>query len=184
MGLFDWFRHKDDRNIEYAKALTVQERQINHGTEQIEYQQLLGVKDKIIHDEGADAIYDSEIFFSGVSQDSEGNNVVTATGSDYAGQARRLFLSSKLGLGNIDAKTAKLQILYMEREFRNMQMMAKDYMYQLGIGSRYIAQQLHVTQNIMGSIEGKQQRNLLLTGASITRVEAGEIPKRRSSAIL
>ena len=183
MGFFDLFRHKDDRNIEFAKALTVQERQMNHGVEQTEFSQLLGVKDKIIHDEGADAIYDSEIFFSKVTKNKEGGLTVSPTGPDYAGQARRLLLSSKLGLGNIDKKTAKLQILYARREFRNMQMMSKEYMYELGIGSRYVAQELHLTQNIMGSIEGRQQRNLL-TNVGVTRVEAGEIPKRKGNSII
>lgn len=183
MGIMDFFRRKDDEIVQYARAVAAHESQRNRGSDELEKELNLGIKENIIHDKGAESIYDSELWNYARQTDEQGNSVIKPIGPDYSGQARRLLLSPKLGLGNIDKKNAELITLYAKRELINMEMSSEEYEYHQGIHSRYIAQYVHAMMSIAGSIDGKQQRNLLIT-PHVTRVEAGEISKKKEGSII
>lgn len=178
MGILDLFRKKDSVNVELARTLAYAKAQQHGGTDELDKQLSLGVKDAVIKDKGAEAIYDSETYDYILEQNEQGGLVTKPVGPNYAGQAMRLFLSPKLGLGNIDKKEARHEMLLAEREAINMEMNSNEFDFHLGIGSRFVAQLVHIRQGILGSIEGKTMRNLLIT-PQVTRVEAGEISKKK-----
>ena len=169
-------------NLEYARTVAYAQSQVNRGQEELEKEMNLGVKDSVIRDKGAEAIYDSETYDYQIGKDKEGSPELNPIGPNYNGQAMRLFLSPKLGLGFIDAKEARREILLASREIINIEMNCDEHDYHLGMGSRFTAQEIHMRQGIIGSIEGKTARNLLIT-PHVTRVEAGEIPKKGNSII-
>ena len=183
MGIMDLFKRKNNANVDYARSLAIAQSQINRGTEQLEMELNLGVKDAIIRDKGAEAIYDSETYNYQIERNEKGDPTLSPMGPNYNGQALRLLLSSKLSLGFIDAKEARRELLLGEREFINIEMNCEEHDYHLGMGSRFTAQNIHMRQGILGSVEGKTARNLLIT-PHVTRVEAGEIPKKKGASIL
>lgn len=169
--------------MELARTLAYAQAQQRGGTDELDKQLSLGVKDAVIKDKGAEAMFDSETFDYILEKTSEGKWETKPVGPNYGGQAMRLFLSPKLGLGNIDKKEARHEILLAEREAINMEMNCNEYDFHLGIGSRFVAQIVHIRQGLLGSIEGKTMRNLLIT-PQITRVEAGEIPKKKGQSFI
>lgn len=173
------FAGKNKDQIEYAR--TVAYAQLNKGSDVVDHERLqnLGVKDLIVSDKGAMAMFDSETYDYKVNATDQ----LEAVGPNYAGQAMRLFLSPKLGLGNIDAKEARRELLLAEREMVNIEMNGEEYEYALGKGSRFTAQLIHFRQSILGSVEGKMMRNLLIQ-PNVTRVETGEISKKKDGSYI
>jgi len=177
------FGKRNSENLEYAKTLAYAQLQHSTGSRDIENTLNLGVKDIMVLDKGAQAIYDSETCDYTIKENGEGKNDLEAIGPNYAGQAIRLILSPKLGLGNIDEKEAKFEMLLAEREMVNIEMNSKEYDYHLGKGSRFTAYLIHLRQSILGSVDGRMMRNLLIN-PTVTRVETGEIEKKKGTSIL
>lgn len=184
MGIKDLlFGRRNSENLEYARTVAYAQLKNDSGSEQLEKELNLGIKDAIVLDKGAMAIYESETYDYIIKKDAEGNSKLEPVGPNYEGQAMRLFLSPKLGLGNIDKKEAQRELLLAEREMVNIEMNSKEYDYHLGKGSRFTAQLIHFRQLVLGSVEGKMMRNLLIS-PHITRVETGEIPKKKRGSLI
>ena len=174
------FGGRNAENEEYAKTVAYAQLQAR-GSGELEKELSLGVKDQIVTDKGAMSMFDSETFDYTVKKGRQGEgDILVPIGPNYEGQSMRLFMSPKLGLGNIDAKEAKRELLLAEREMINIELNGNEYDYDLGKGSRFTAMFLHFRQSIIGSIEGKTMRNLLIT-PNVTRVETGEISKEKRS---
>ena len=148
MGLMKkLFGGRNTEQEEYAKTVAFTQLQAR-GSGELEKELILGVKDQIVIDKGAMSMFDSETFDYTITKNKDGSEVLRAVGPNYEGQAMRLFLSPKLGLGNIDAKEAKREMLLAEREMINIEMNSNEHSYHLGKGSRFTAQLLHLRQQL------------------------------------
>ena len=161
MGIINWLKGSDktEERRDFAKAMVISS--ASKSQSETEFDRGLAEKGLLVIDQGIEDMQDADCYEYGVMPSSDGKTfTVEKTRVDHNGQARRLLNSSFLSLGNITQEQADIEKKRASSILMTIMMDMNEDSYELGVGNKLNAEELHVHHRIQDSVDGRKAQQL------------------------